>query len=297
MRVKKLPDFIVIGASKSGTTSMYWLLKGHPEIFMPNIKEINYFAYHNDIRYRTLGGGYEIKRFNATTLEEYTDYFSPMRDEKVAGEASPIYLSSEIAATQIKRTIPNAKLIASLRNPVESAISAYFMFVRLGKESRTLEEAFRHPENEYYALAGRYNIYLSRYFEQFDSNQIHIMLFEDFKKDTPSKMQEIYGFIGVDSNYVSKIERIHKKGGIPRGKTGKAVQDVYSRISKSSIGSLARILLPQSIRQQIRNTVNEKMLHYPAVEPNITARLREFFARDIEDLSKMIGRDLSAWLE
>ena len=116
-----LPNFLVIGAPKAGTTSLHLHLRAHPEIFMPELKEPRFFGYE--------GEGERLK-FPIRTLEEYTALFDAVTDETAIGEATPHYLVYPGAAQRIRDLLPGARLIASLRDPVERSYSVYQMNLR-----------------------------------------------------------------------------------------------------------------------------------------------------------------------
>ena len=122
-----LPNFIVIGAAKSGTSSLHHYLRAHPEVFTPKLKEINFFAYdgkHLDVHYW------------AKTQDEYQRFFDDVGAAIAIGEVAPLYLCSPVAPDNIRRVLPDARLVAILRNPVDRAYSAYLMSRRTGRTSR-----------------------------------------------------------------------------------------------------------------------------------------------------------------
>jgi hypothetical protein len=116
-----LPSFLVIGATKSGTTALYDYLRQHPAIFMPALKEPRFFLYD---------GSEDSARFPVRSLEEYEALFAPVTTETALGEATPQYLTSWAAMERIHETLPGARLIAALRDPAERAFSIYLMNLR-----------------------------------------------------------------------------------------------------------------------------------------------------------------------
>ena len=131
----RMPNFIVIGASKAGTTSLYEYLKQHPQIYMSPMKELRFFAIEGEkVDFCGPWDRIEIERYSIKTLEDYKNQFQGVTDEIAIGEASPWYLYSEKAPKSIKSYIPDAKLIAILRDPVDRAYSHFSMHVMNGRE-------------------------------------------------------------------------------------------------------------------------------------------------------------------
>jgi hypothetical protein len=157
-----LPNFIVIGAAKAGTTALYWYLAEHPAVFMSPVKETNFFAYGLDDAGQLLYGIPELHQFPVTTLSEYEKLFANAGDAAAVGEASPIYLECPQAAGRIRTRIPDARLICGLRDPVERAYSDYLMYLRLRGEqlepNRDLvaSAAWAQPDSHWMRI-GRYH--------------------------------------------------------------------------------------------------------------------------------------------
>ena len=167
-----LPNFLIIGAPKAGTTSLYSYFREHPAIFMPELKEPRFFGYE--------GQGDRI-RFPVRTLEEYTALFDAVTTETAIGEATPHYLVYPVAAQRIRDLIPEVRLIASLRDPVDRAYSVYQMNLR-NKGVNTgipFVEAIRTDHN----LRETYADMLGRYVALFPPEQLKVILLEDLEAD------------------------------------------------------------------------------------------------------------------
>ena len=191
---RRLPNFIIIGAARAGTTSLYAYLSQHPQIFMSPIKETRFFAYEGPDT-KTFLGRPNPNIFPITTLEEYRALFEPAKSELAIGEASPIYLESPVAAQRIKQLLPEAKILAILRNPADRAFSDYLLALRYGRADWKVEDAF--GEDEHYVQVGFYYGKLKRYFDLFPREQIKICLHADFSRDAISVMQDIFEYLGV----------------------------------------------------------------------------------------------------
>ncbi|MGH9894035.1 MAG: sulfotransferase, partial [bacterium] len=167
-----LPNFIVIGAAKAGTTALYWYLAEHPAVFMSAVKETNYFAYGLDAHGQLLYGDPEVHRFPVKSLPEYEELFAEAGDAVAIGEASPIYLECPQAANRIRELLPATRLICSLRHPVDRAYSDYQMYLR--RRGRRFDPArdlradsvWARPDSRWMRI-GRYHEQLKRYFDAF----------------------------------------------------------------------------------------------------------------------------------
>ena len=184
-----LPNFIVIGAAKAGTTALYWYLEEHPDVFMSPVKETNYFAYGVDEGGNLLYGDPDVHRFPVKTLEEYEQLFNRAGGARAVGEASPLYLECPQAAARIRNRLPDVRLICSIRHPVDRAYSDYLMYLRrrgrVFDPDRQLTRAaeWARPDSRWMQVS-RYYQQLARYFAAFPRDQIHVMLFDDFKTNT-----------------------------------------------------------------------------------------------------------------
>ena len=223
--MKTLPNFLVIGAAKSGTTSLYHYLREHPQIYMSPVKEPEFFSYMGekiDRRDPRLAPAI----FAITEWKDYEALFKNVRNETAVGEASPGYIYSPEAPKRIKQFLPQAKLIAVLRNPVARAYSHFTM--RLNKSSdivvepvRDFEEVLKAEESRirdgwlagwHYKRRGFYYEQLKRYFDLFDRSQIQIYLYEDLEENTLKVVRGLYQFLGVEDRFVPVLERVHNQG-------------------------------------------------------------------------------------
>jgi len=263
-----MPNFLIIGAAKAGTTSLYEYLKQHPQIWMSPVKEPNFFALEGDtLDFRGPGDQDYIKSFSITKIEDYLNLFQGVENQLAIGEASPLYLYSPSAAERIRHYIPETKLIAILRNPVERAYSQFLMFVRDGREPLSdFAEAFEQEETRMrnnwewawqYTHIGFYYVQLQRYFDKFDHSQIRVYLFEDFNTNPVGVLQDIFQFLGVNEEFIPDMSVKHNVSLIPKDKNP-----------------------------------DELMLR-----PEVRRRLVQLYQEDIFRLQDLLQRDLSTWLK
>jgi hypothetical protein len=290
-----LPNFIVIGAAKAGTTALYWYLAEHPAVFMSPVKETNFFAYGRDSAGQLLYGLPELHEFPVTTLSEYENLFANAGNAVAVGEASPIYLECPQAAGRIQTHVPHARLICGLRHPVERAYSDYLMYLRLRGErlepTRDLVSSapWAQPDSHWMQI-GRYHGQLARYYEAFPGGQIHIFLFDDLRRDALGTVQAIYRFLGVDPAFVPDFDTPHNIGGMP------ANRQLERLFSSSTLRRAVAPLVPQRAAKWVRRLRARNMVTAPALPPELRKELTHHFRDDIVQTSRLIGRSLEHWL-
>jgi hypothetical protein len=295
-----LPNFLIIGAAKSGTTALYHYLKQHPQVYMSPQKETNFFAFEGR-KVRFCGPGDEKTSDSiVTTLDSYKEQFRSVSNELAVGEASPWYLySGETAANNIYRRIPDVKLIAVLRNPVDRAFSSYLHVIRHGRESLSFEESLLAEEERiaqgwepiwHYQRVGFYAEQVKSFLDVFDREQTRFYLYNDFLKDPYGVLTEIYKFLGVDPGFVADTSVKPNVTGVPRSRLlGRLV------FQPNPLKATARILIPKQLRYELSQKLGQRLLVKPSLGPAVRAKLLRRFRPDILDLQDLIGRDLSAW--
>src|SRR5215207_97171 len=286
-----LPNFLVIGAYKSGTTSVHHYLRQHPQIYVPQFKEPNFFAFKNGA-----DAEHPAAATAVTTMSEYRRLFEDVRDEIAVGEVSPEYLVNPRAPARIRTCLPEVRLIAILRNPVERAYSDYLMYRRNGEEPFAdfgcavdhQEDRYRRRQSTgYYVRTGFYAEQLTRYLDLFSSTSISVHLFDDLVQDPGAVMSEIFRFLGVDVVALPSLEQ-HNVSGEPRN----ALIALALRSRRWATPVLD--VLPDRVRPKIERMV-QRGLRRPPLPPEQRTRLQEVYRDDILALSSLIGRDLSHW--
>jgi len=176
------PNFFIVGAIKAGTSSLYAYLKEIPGIYMSPVKEPNYFSVS------TISDNHRVNPIRQE--QQYFKLFSKVKDEKIIGEASPNYLIDPQAPDLIHKVSPNAKILISLRDPIERLFSYYLMIVRLGDTHKSFQDEVHevlkldHPEKSYLGLrGGLYYEAVKRYYSTFGEKQVKIIIFEEFIKN------------------------------------------------------------------------------------------------------------------
>lgn len=279
-----LPHFVVIGAATSGTDVLYRYLDQHPHIYMSPLDETNYFAY-DPPKLAELNAEFPVK-----TLPEYDALFADAPHNSIIGDVSPIYLESPIAARRIRAEIPNAKIIAILRNPVERAYSGYLMRYHQGIEQRPPREAFADVENAPFIRTGRYYEMVKRYYAAFPPQQIRIYAYDDFAADPLHILQDIFAFIGVDATFAPDTSDHYDTSSVPKSQTIEQV------LGNPQLTNVVRPFLPgwlRSLAIAIRDSNLDKTTQ---ISPLLRKQLVQIYREDIESLQTLLNRDLSNWL-
>ncbi len=304
-----MPNFLIIGAAKSGTTSLHQYLKQHPQIYVSPQKEPEFFALDGrDLNFSGPEGREpvtrRIQRECATNIEKYRALFDGASGEMAIGEASPWYLYSAQAPNRIKHYIPEVRLIAILRNPVERAYSLFTYHRMRGYEPLSdFSQALRAEDDRkrnnwewwwYYKDHGFYYAQLKRYFDAFDQDQIRVYLYEDLESDRVRFAQSVYRFLAVDDSVVPDVSLRYNMSGVPKNKLLSSLVDRRDHPVKTVL----RPLLPAGLRKRLSTSVkNRNLVKPPPLAPEIRRELIEVYRDDIVKLEGLIGRDLSAWLQ
>lgn len=298
-----MPNFLVIGTVKAGTTAFYSYLKQHPDIYMSPKKEPRFFAYEDErLDYRGPGdkkGAHDV----ITDIQSYRELFQGVTNEAAIGEATPQYLYLPKAPKCIRHYIPNAKLIAILRDPAERAYSNFVHRIRVGRETLTdfahalREEEVRIHNNWapawHYKNVGFYFIQLKRYFDIFDDGQIKVYLYEDFQTNPIGVLRDTFRFLDVDDTFVPDVSVKHNVSFIPRSRA------VHAFLKKEHFFKTAlKPLFPERLRRHLLKKVqNWNSPVKPPLLPETRNELVALYKEDILKLQDLIQRDLTKWLK
>lgn len=294
----KLPNFIIFGVQKAGTTSIYNYLNQHPQVYMSPVKETNFWSRGSkDIESNRTPN----KPNKILTIEQYAQLFDNVKDEIAIGEASPNYLLHyQISSELIHQHLPQVKLIAILRDPSERAYSDYLMNIRDAKyRGRTITEQLKYSSHKSHVLRkGLYYQPLKHYIEKFGQDQIRVYLYDDLCKSPIKFMQNMYEFLEVDQTFSPDMTRKAQEGKLPKNQALNNLLRTQNPIRKAAATAL-KTFFPIEVRQKIRsrilelNLIDKKQLNLSAEERKL---LVDFYRDDILKLQELIDRDLSAWL-
>jgi hypothetical protein len=287
-----MPHFLIIGAAKSGTTALHELLGQHPEIFLPR-KESHFFLWDGNRRPDYRGPGDErLVRWAVTERSAYEALFAHADGKAVRGEASVFYLYVPGTAERIARELPNVKLIALLRNPVQRALSAYHHQARQGRITRSFERALVEEERYiadgygpmwHFMRCGLYHEQLRRYLDVFDRRQLGVYIHDDFQARPAEFIRDVLAFLGVDPTVtLDANRRVNQTVSLPRNR---ALHRTLLRWARP-----ARAVVPGAVRTWL-------FTRPPGTMPRrVARRLVERFRPDIDALEELLQRDLSPWL-
>jgi hypothetical protein len=293
------PDFLIVGAFKSGSTALYEGLRRHPQIFMPFHKEPLYFG--DDL----------TRRYGRYTEAEYLHLFDPAKPGQKAGEASTWYLYSVSAAREIHDFNPDMRIMVVLRNPVDVMYAQHSQLIynviedipdfaaALAAEpdrraGRRIPPGPINIENLFYRHSVRFAEQLERYFDVFGRDRIHVMLWDDLRRDGASVVRGALDFLGVDSSLAAAPPTANEN---KRVRSPMLQRLIFApRLLLPLAPFLRRFPLVRAIRTRMLAMNSEAQPRAP-MDPALRRQLLDEFAPEIERLGRLVGRDLSAWLE
>jgi hypothetical protein len=296
------PDFFIVGAPKSATTSLFSYLKQHPDVFLPK-KEIYYFC--SDLS------------FQAPPLTEdiYLSFYAEAKNQKAVGDASVYYLMSPHAAESIKRFNANGKIIIMLREPVSMVYSHHNQLLSNGDEViENFEEAlaaeeqrrkegkvsYRHQgplEALFYSDIAKYYGQVKRYIDVFGRDKVHIILFDDFAKDPKEEYIKVLKFLGIDEIMPTNFDTVNPSNAA----RSKALRRFILN-PPDFIKAIGKVLLPHHSKRrqkvvELLHNVNTKYEKREPMKSETREKLKAIYKEDLEKLQQLINRDLSHWLK
>ncbi len=263
-----LPNFLIIGAQRSGTTWIHRCLMEHPEVFAPAEKELDFFTLYYD-----------------RGLDYYSSFFRDAQGYSAIGEVTPHYINRVKTAERIAACLPDVKLIAIFRNPVERAFSFYSMF-----KDRYPNMDFRTALEYDKALIGNglYFDLVQNYLHFFDRKQFLFLLFDDLKKNNVEFIQSIFKFLGVRDNFIPSIA-----GQVVNAPIFPRLQSVFYRFG---MGSMIELIKATGVDKPIRMAYKRfSMQKNPRIDADLRGALGQRFQQPNADLERLIGRKLSHW--
>lgn len=298
--MSRLPNFIVIGAPKAGTTSLFFYLAQHPDIFLPQQKELHYFTSKHLSASVAGPGDRTALHAICKSRQAYENHYKKVRSQPSIGEVSPSYLYFSSVAHEIKNQLGSVKIVVSLRDPIQKAFSQYMHLLRDNREQLEFFEALNNEASRReqgwsdfwaYSESSLYSVHLKRYIETFGQENVKIIIFEDMVKDVKRTMREVFEFLGVSSDLELKTDTTYNPSGKPNSKL---LADLLSRPSpvKSFIKRLLGRNLSARLQQRaLRLNIGDKL----EISHEARVYLKDYFSEDVATLEGILGRKLP-WL-
>ena len=289
------PNFFVVGAPKAATTALYHALRQHQDVFLPEVKEPHLYAYIAD---RSAAG--HLYADEPAARRRYAELYAGVNGESAVGDASTTNLVVPGAAAAIADDVPEARVVAILRQPVDRAFAHWSHFRSAGGEpladfaEAVRQEAARQeagfPFTYRYLAWGRYCEQLRPYYERFGRERVLVHLYDDLCTDPDAVVRATLRFLDLDESHgVPRVER-HNEMPVPRIP---ALQRALE--GRGRAGRAVRTVLRPGPRQAAAGWTRAHLSHKPAIDPDLRAELTADFAEETDRLEELIGRDLARW--
>ncbi len=283
---------------------LYEELKRPPDVFVSPIKEPSFFAPEGTRASFENAGDPTVR-----DLETYQALFAGAREDQAIGEASPLYLYSPRAPLRIRALVPNVKLIAILRDPVERAYS-HFLLHRLwglddiadyqaAIEAEDSRERMGRSAHWFYRRVGLYGEQLARYLSIFPREQMKIFLFEDLEQNAQAVIEQILEFLNLDRRFQLRAPRRVNVAGAPRSARLHTFLTAPNPVSKSLtpfVGESTRRKMRSRIWDEALEGIKQWNLRKPPLDRQVRGRLIDYYRVDILRAQDLLQRDLSPWL-
>ncbi len=278
------PNFFIVGGAKCATTNISYYLNEHPQVFIPELMEPYYYSRFDVPK--------NFKRESMIIEEQkYLKLFKNATTHKAIGESSPVYLHCPNAALEIKKDNPDSKIIISIRNPIDKCHSEYFSYKFMNLDKRSFTEKInifekQYNENEFFIFNfiedGFYSKHIKTYQKFFPPEQIKILFFEDYVKNTSEHIDSLLKFLGI-TNSIQLSEKPKNSFRIPRNKIANSL------LQSSTFRNMSTKLIPTIYRDKIGEKFFVKQSKKPTMLHEERKRLKEIFASEYENLKNLLG--------
>jgi hypothetical protein len=301
----RTPDFFIVGHAKSGTTALYEMLRRHPQVFMPELKETQFFA-------RELHPRAQPSHRHPETIEQYLSLFKDAKPGQRAGEASPSYIRSLSAAKRIRELRSDARIIVILREPASFLRSLHLELLQdhvetetdLGKAialsevRRQAKESSQAPIQQalVYTDHVRYVEQLRRYHAEFPPEQVLVLIYDDFRSDNEGTVRRVLRFLDVDDSVAIEVMQANPTVRVRSPRMYELVRSLYlgeGRLGRAAKAAI-KALTPKRLRRKAHTTVRRRVLFGQPREADeeLMLALRRRFKGEVQALSEYLDRDL-----
>jgi hypothetical protein len=306
----RVPDFFMVGHSKCGTSALYEMLRSHPQIFMPDLKEPAFFATDVATRLPQRGAGPLPQ-----TLDEYLALFLDAAPEQMIGEATSLYLWSHDAAAHIAGVAPAARIIAVVREPASFLHSLHMQLLQnhvetetdlwktiemeqQRREGRNLPRYSPRPEALIYSERVKYVEQLKRYRALFPPERMLTLIYDEFRDDNEATVRKVLRFLGVDDTLELPVLEVNRSVRVRSQRLHRLVhtfamsQTPLVRASRSAV----KALTPKRIDGDAARALRRRVVYGGPRPPGeqLMLKLRRRYRPEVQALSEYMGRDLIA---
>ncbi len=300
-----LPNFLIAGSAKCGTSSLHSYLAQHPEIFMSKKKEPRFLSSQG-MSFPLNGPlDYRVEKWIVKNFSDYINLFKDAGNHKIVGESSAdtLYFYQKTIPV-IKKYLGNPKIVIVLRNPVKRSFSAYQHLVRDAREPLSFEEALQQEAERvknnweliyHYRAVSFYSEPVKAFLENFSN--VKVVLNEDLAKDPHRVLAEVFEFLGVDKTFtVMDSSTKHNMSGKPRSRWLHEFL-FEGHPLRNFLRPVIRFFIPSKQRKSISLKIQQKNLTQMKINPETSSMLKNEFRDEILKLEKILSRDLSSWLK
>jgi Sulfotransferase family len=298
----RVPDFFIVGHHKCGTTALYEMLRRHPQIYMPEVKEPRFFAGDLRFQFEPQPSGHL-----PSTYEEYLSLFEAARPDQRVGEASPSYLKSHTAAQAIAEVQPAARIIAILREPASFVRSLQLQLLQ--EHVETEKDLRKALANEQITRSGRkvlrysdhvhYVEQLRRYHDRFGREQVLVLIYDDFRSDNVHTVRRVLRFLEVNDESPIEVMDANPTVNVRSPRLDGLMRRLYSRSGPvKAVNATLKLLTPQAPRRRLMRAIRRQVVYGEPQPPDTSAmiELRERYRGEVVALSEYLERDLvSLW--
>lgn len=295
-----LPNFVVIGAPKCGTTSLYYYLKQHPEVFLPQRKELHYFSYGHMCQLTGGPGDAHIVSSACSDLDNYEQFYTDARADNAIGDISPSYFYFSDVSKKIKDELGSPKIIVLVRNPIEKAFSQYMHLIRDNRETLPFYDALmaegQRIEDGWaalwrYAESSLYTDRIQQYIDTFGKDQVKIIRFDDLTASCYETLEDLFRYLDIDPSFRPDTSQTYNKSGKPR------LRFVAEFIARPNVvTSAARNFLPETVTTSVKNVLRKLNTGEKSeMEERSRSYLKNYFRDDVSRLEELL-ETRTGWL-
>jgi hypothetical protein len=299
-----LPDFLIIGVPKAGTTALHAALSRHPRLFLPAVKEPKYFLSDGPPPARGGPGDAQTYQEHVWRRADYEALFGPAPDGALLGEATPFYLYDLDAQNRIERTVPKARLVVMLRNPVDRAHSNWTHMWAAGLETErdfvracALEDERRSAgwaQFWHYVSLGRYGEQLEHLFRRTAREQVLLLRYRDLRDDPVTTLDRVCAFLEVETGLLEAVPSENVTPFVADTRANAVLRGVLR--GGGRIGQHFPVPVRRTVRDPLLGVLQRKRGGRPRLTPAQRRAVLPYFADDIARLEQITGLSYADWL-